>query len=805
MRSPSRAGRSDPHTSKAGAEPGRGRRRRWARWVTVIIVLGLVASLVWLVVVPLASRRQAQRLTSTFNPVADTWVSTAHPDTNYGGQPTLRTRGIPKIRTYLRFDLHGLSGRITRATLHLWARTANPTGYQVHPVSNTGWEESKLASSNAPAYGTVTAPSGQVAANTWTTANVTGFVVGDGPVSFALTSTGPEGGTYDSREGIKKPELVVETRASTTASATPPAPSLQAAVQNVTAATAYRYGTRDDAGNSMETLKIVQDPSGGYLGVYHTQSRGVLSVKVATSSDLLRWTYRATLDTHASQPALALLPDGGALLVEEADNKGLGSPTRTWLRFRHYPNEQALLKSRSDRSFDAPHTLVPARSGAEGTPSIDHAKLAPDLDHSTITVGFHYFRQAKADRQASGTLRNFSSWTTQARTDVDAALKAQGVTGNIGDRDIVSYQGATTEVVEAQATTASPWQIYLYDLATKRATPAHVKTHKGSKSFANPSVTSLRAPSGAPALVVTLFLPLSGAAPGEAGELVYYREYSSTPRGSDPVIAAAGDIACQPSELVTATTCHHQATADLVMRLDPTAVLALGDEQYERGQRSNFQNAYDRSWGRFRAITRPVIGNHEYLSDGGAGYFDYYGAAAGDPRKGYYSFDLGAWHLIALNSECSWVDGGCGPGSPQERWLRADLAAHRNLCTLAYWHQPRFSSGPHHSNPAYDAFWRALYEAKADVVLTAHDHDYERFALQDPHGHADPARGIREFVVGTGGKNHYQFKGAQPNSQVRNGDTFGVLALTLHPTSYSWRFIPEAGKTFTDSGSTTCY
>jgi acid phosphatase type 7 len=804
VRSPSRTGRSNLRASKASAGRSRDGRTRWARWVTGFIIVGLVASLVWLVA-PLASRRPPKRLTSTFNTVADTWVSTAHPDTNYGGQPTLRTRGIPKVRSYLRFDLHGLSGRVTKATLHLWARAANPAGYHVHPVSDTSWEEPKLVSRNAPAYGTATAASGPVAANTWTTADVTRFVVGDGPVSFALTGTGSQNGTYDSREGTRKPELVVGTRASTTAGAPPQAPSLQAAVENVTAATAYRYGTRDDAGNSMETLKIVQDPSGGYLSVYHTQSNGVLSVKVATSPDLLRWTYRATLDAHASQPALALLSDGGAVLVEEADNKALGSPTRTWLRFRHYPNKQALLRSRSDRSFDAPHTLVPAKSGAEGTPSIDQAKVAPDLDHSTITVGFHYFKDAKADRQASGTLLNFSSWTTRARTDIDAALKAQGVAGNIGDRDVVSYQGATVEIIEAQATTASAWQIYMYDLATKRATPLHVKTHKGSKGFANPSVTSLRAPSGAPALVVTLFLPLSGAAPGEAGELVYYREYSGTPGASDPVIAAAGDIACQPSELVTATVCHQQATSDLLMRLAPAAVLALGDVQYERGQLSNFENSYDRTWGRLKAITHPVVGNHEYLSDGGAGYFDYFGAAAGDPQKGYYSFDLGAWHLIALNSECSWVSGGCGAGSPQERWLRADLAAHRNACTLAYWHQPRFSSGPHPSNPAYNAFWDDLYQAKADVVLVAHDHDYERFAPQDPNGQADPTHGIREFVVGTGGKNHYQFNRAVPNSQVRNGDTFGVLALTLHPTSYSWRFIPEPGKTFTDSGSTTCH
>jgi len=774
----------------------------------VAIVVALVASLL-LLLASLTSRRPPTRLTSTFTPVADTWVSTAHPDTNYGKQPILRTRGVPKVRTYLRFDLQGVSGRVTKATLHLWARTSSSAGYHVHPVAGTSWDEHKLASKSAPVYGTATAASGPFAANTWTTVNLTSFVRGKKMVSFALNGTGQENETYDSREGTRKPELVVETSASTTAGNPSSAPPLQAVLENVTAATAHRYGARDNVGNSMETLKIVQNPAGGYLGVYHNRSKGVLSVKVAVSTDLLQWTYRATLDAHASQPALAALSDGGFVLVEEADNKGLGSPRRTWLRFRHYPNLRALLTSRFDRSFDAPHTLVPAGSGAEGTPNIDQAKLAPDLDHSTIAVGFHYFNDARTDRQASGTLVNFSSWTARARIDSDAALKAQGVTGNIGDRDVVSYRGATAEIIEAQATTASAWQIYLYDPSAKRATPLHVRTHKGSRSFANPTVTSLRAPSGASALVVTLFLPLTGAAHGEAGELIYYREYGyreygARPTGSDPVIAAAGDITCEADRLATETTCHQQATSDLVVRLAPTAVLALGDQQYERGRLPSFRNAYDRSWGRLKAITHPVPGNHEYLSAGGSGYFDYFGAAAGDPQKGYYSFDLGAWHLIALNSQCSWVSGGCGTGSLQERWLKADLAAHRNACTLAYWHEPRFSSGQHGSNPAYDAFWRDLYQANADVVLTAHDHDYERFAPQDPDGRPDTNRGIREFVVGTGGKSHYRFKAAQPNSQVRNGDTFGVLELTLHPTSYSWRFVPEAGKTFTDTGSAAC-
>jgi hypothetical protein len=197
------------------------------------------------------------------------------------------------------------------------------------------------------------------------------------------------------------------------------------------------------------------------------------------------------------------------------------------------------------------------------------------------------------------------------------------------------------------------------------------------------------------------------------------------------------------------------------------------------------------------------VGNHEYHTAGASGYFSYFGAAAGDPTKGYYSYDIGTWHIIALNSNCSRV-GGCGVGSPQEQWLKADLAAHPNMCTLAYWHHPRFSSGDHGSNTSYDAFWKAIYAAGVEIVLNGHDHSYERFAPQNPSGAADP-NGIQEFVVGTGGKNHYAFGTIKANSVVRNSDTYGVLKLTLHPTSYDWQFVPEAGKTFTDTGTRNCF
>jgi len=197
------------------------------------------------------------------------------------------------------------------------------------------------------------------------------------------------------------------------------------------------------------------------------------------------------------------------------------------------------------------------------------------------------------------------------------------------------------------------------------------------------------------------------------------------------------------------------------------------------------------------------VGNHEYQTAGAPGYYGYFGAAAGDPAKGYYSYNMGAWHVVVLNSNCTIVS--CAAGSTQEQWLRADLAANPTTCTLAYWHHPRFSSGGHGNDTTVAPFWQALYDTNADLVLNGHEHEYERFAPQNPSAVADTARGIRELIVGTGGKNETAFGTVQANSEVRMTGTFGVLKLTLRATGYDWQFLPEAGKTFTDSGSGVCH
>src|SRR5437764_7649519 len=237
---------------------------------------------------------------------------------------------------------------------------------------------------------------------------------------------------------------------------------------------------------------------------------------------------------------------------------------------------------------------------------------------------------------------------------------------------------------------------------------------------------------------------------------------------ADAVLVGAGDIAgCQSSA--------DAATAALVAATGGT-VITLGDNAYESGTPKQFAACYGPTWGRVKGRTRPAVGNHDYFTAGAVPYFNYFGAAAGPPGKGWYSYDAGAWHVVVLNTNCYRVS--CKKGSEQERWLRADLAGHSAQCTLAYWHQARFVSDDNHgNNPEVGPFWDALYQYGADLVLSAHAHIYERFAPQTPWGKADPAYGIREIVVGTGGESHYGIAAPQPNSQVRNATTFGVVKL----------------------------
>jgi acid phosphatase type 7 len=280
------------------------------------------------------------------------------------------------------------------------------------------------------------------------------------------------------------------------------------------------------------------------------------------------------------------------------------------------------------------------------------------------------------------------------------------------------------------------------------------------------------------ALAAALAVPASGSVTARSATLI-----------------AAGDVAACDSR-------GDEQTGKLVRRLHGT-VAVLGDAVYERGTDAEFRRCYAPTWGPVRPRTRPAVGNHEYGTPDAAGYFRYFGRAAGPAGKGWYSYRLGTWHVVVLNTNCSIV--GCDRGSEQYRWLAADLARHKARCTIAYGHHPRLSSGFHGPDPTVVPLWRLLYAHGADVALAGHDHHYERFAPIDPAGRIDQRRGIRSFVVGTGGKTPYPILRHLVASRVHHAGVYGVLVLRLLPGRYTWRFVSVPGGDFRDAGDARCH
>jgi hypothetical protein len=268
------------------------------------------------------------------------------------------------------------------------------------------------------------------------------------------------------------------------------------------------------------------------------------------------------------------------------------------------------------------------------------------------------------------------------------------------------------------------------------------------------------------------------------------------------IVAGAGDIACGVDS--ASANCKQTETSNLLLSMNPDKVIVLGDNQYENGALSDFQSFFDPSWGRLKAKISPSVGNHEYLTSGASGYFTYFGSAAGDPAKGYYSYNLGAWHLVVLNTECGHA-GGCALGSQQYNWLQSDLTANPG-CTLVYTHHPRWTSDTRaFDDTEMQDMIQLMYDKGVELLIVGHSHLYERFRRNDPNQNADPNYGLRQIIVGTGGRNVYGFGTIEPGSEVRNGTTFGVIKFTLRPTDYTWDFVPIAGQTFTDTGTETCH
>jgi uncharacterized protein YjdB/PKD repeat protein len=464
-------------------------------------------------------------------------------------------------------------------------------------------------------------------------------------------------------------------------------------------------------------------------------------------------------------------------------------------------------------SVGGPVTITATSEDKSGTASVTVtpvpiASITVTPPSATIALGATVQLTASAKDAAGNPLTGRAmTWATgnAATATVDAnglvtgragggpvtiSATAEGVTGTSAITVVAFVPVASVDVTPAAATILASGSVQL--TATPRDATGNALTGRVvTWSSSAPGVAAVNS-SGLVAGLAVGLANISATSEGVLGSAAITVQAAPGP----PVIAGAGDIA-------DCSRVSQEATAKLIDSI-PGTVVVLGDLAYLDGSAQQFRDCYDPSWGRHKPRTKPTPGNHEYNAGsaaGAPGYFGYFGAAAGDPTKGYYSYDLGAWHLIVINN---YVD--MAAGSPQEQWLRADLAAHPNACTLAYWHEPRFSSGGNGSAVRTQPMWQALYDYGADVILNGHDHDYERFAPQTPTGVRDNVNGIREFVVGTGGNSLYTFPGGPiANSEVMSMVSYGVIKMTLWPTSYDWEFIPISGGTFTDRGSALCH
>jgi hypothetical protein len=737
-----------------------------------VVVLLTVAGLVWI-------RTGARALSSkvSFTAVADAYVSSAHPGRNFGSQTRLEIDGSPVLNTYLRFNVQGLTGTVVRATLEVYRVGSRSRridgGYDVRSVADTSWHETSITYRNAPAIGGKIGSSDALSANTWTAVDVTPVVRGNAPLALAMVRRGATQLSYRSRETSTAPRLVIQTATSattTTTATTAPAGS------GTTTTTSSTTGT----GAARPAYRYMYDHDGSPSGYDHIAAAGFNLVDVGP--------YTSSLD------ALTPLKVKGLVWLGDYDNA-----TCSWERsdstirsqvsaVKGHPNVAGYFISDEPQLSTCPDAPAQHKARSALVKSLDPGRftmIVLDSNNPDSTSTYAAWRGTsdyqgldpylcRPDRPC-----DFAMIDRHIAAADAAGLRYWAVVQAFADNHW-RWPTPDEESAMLQHWAGSHWEGYAafawqwagHTLDSQPGLVRALATFNSGVTTTTTSTTTAQAQS------------TSSSSPPQA-----------VATGGDPVLEGAGDIADSSG--------RQKETADLMVADQPTGVFTLGDHAYPDGSTSDYESYYEPSWGRLKAKTRPVPGNHDYHTDNGAGYLAYFGdAATGPSGEPYYSYQLGSWHLIALNGEIPH-----GAGSAQEQWLRADLAAHSNRCMLAYWHEPRWSSGTEHgSDSGFNAFWKDLYAAGADIVLNGHEHNYERFAKQTPAG-ARAANGIREFVVGTGGADEgsYPFGTPLAASEVRipSGNP-GVLKLTLHDGSYDWEWKGVPGIGYRDAGSDNC-
>jgi PKD repeat protein len=738
--------------------------------------------------------------TLTFTPIADSQVNSGSLNGNYGTLTSFRTRQgdgtstNPIYRSYVKFDINGVTGStVTSVTLRLFVTDQSSSSQTVHVVPDTAWTESGLTYANAPAFDAtalVTAAAPNL--NAYLDLSLPASTISsDGVVSFAIKSGGTDSAIFASREvPANPPKLVIETGgASPTPTPTPtptpagtPTPTPAGTPTPTPAGTptptppptptptppATPTPTPTGAGLTFEPMADAyvssKSPSTNYGSISTLRTREDANASNSTYRSYLMFDV-AGLSGPASSVRLRLFVTDASSNVQGVYAIGNTGWTEAGITFQNAP---------------------PIGASSLATKTAPNVDVYLDIDLPASAVGGNG-RYAFA---LKGTGTNSLLVNSREATSGRPQLVING--GGSPPPPPVPVGAFTFNPTNGNA----PLTVNFTDQSTN--SPTAWSWTFGDPASGSANTSTLRNPSHTFAAAGSYDVTLTPSNGSGAGTPVTHSiSVSQGGGGGDPVFVGAGDIAdCNRTQ--------DEATATLLDGISGT-VFTAGDNVYENGTATEFANCYGPTWGRHKARTKPVVGNHEYQTSGATGYYNYFGSAAGDPSKGYYSFDIGAWHAVVLNSNCSQV-GGCGATSAQTTWLRSDLTAHPATCTLAIWHHPRFSSSQSSPDGLTLPLWQALYDAGADLIIVGHRHNYERFAPQTPAGAADSTYGIREIVVGTGGAGLAGFSGGtMSNSQVKNSSTYGVLKLTLHSTSYDFSFIPIAGQSFTDSGSTSCH
>ena len=797
-------------------------------------VMAFVAALGATVLGPAASPARAVT-TVTVPAAADAQVSSSNPATNYGTLSTLRVREgagdatSPIYRTYLEFSVSGLSGPVTGAALRLYVTDPSTDGGSVYGV-DPGWTEGAITYANAPIVtGSPVGSAGPVVLNAFADIALSpASIPGNGTYAFALKSARTDSAIYSSREGTQPPRLILTVGAPPP----PPAPPIADFVASPTTGAAPLTTAFSDRSTGSPTSWSWDfgDPTSGGSNTSSLASpghaygaAGSYTVSLTVSNTLGTDTKIATnliVVNPAPPPAtsLAFGPTGDAQVSSAGPTKNYGATTtlrvregagtpsspiyRTYLKFSVSGVTNAVTSAKlrlyvADASVDGGAVYAVDPGWSEGSITFSNA---PPIGGTPLSSGgpaaVGTYREIELGAAAVPNDGTYAFALRSASTD--SAIYASRESASPRPQLVLTLGGAALPPPPVAEFTGSPTS------GPAPLTVAFVDASTGgpatwSWDFGDGATSGLQTPTHIYPAAGTYSVSLRVTNAGGLGTRTRTGYISVAPPPAsppgDPVLVGAGDIA-------DCALTSDDATATLLDGI-PGTVFTAGDDAYDNGTPAEFSNCYGPTWGRVKSRTLPAVGNHDYGTAGAAGYFGYFGSAAGDPTKGWYSTDIGTWHLIVLNSNCIEI-GGCGVGSSQELWLKADLAAHPATCTAAIWHHPRFSSGNEGSSISA-AFWQDLYDANADVVINGHEHFYERYAPQDPAATADAARGIRQFIAGTGGRDLRTTATVALNSEVRDTKTFGVLRFTLHAASYDWSFLPVAGQTFTDSGTGNCH